>query len=38
LTGSPILECSITLDFGGLTQERRYVAGKLQVAPHGNAA
>jgi 4-oxalocrotonate tautomerase len=24
--------------FGGLTQERRYVAGKLQVAPQGKAA
>ena len=24
--------------FGGLTQERRYIAGKLQVAPQGKAA
>src|ERR1700692_13093 len=24
--------------FGGLTQERRYIAGKLEVAPHGAAA
>jgi 4-oxalocrotonate tautomerase len=24
--------------FGGLTQERRYIAGKLQVAPHTKAA
>jgi 4-oxalocrotonate tautomerase len=24
--------------FGGLTQERRYIAGKLQVAPHRAAA
>ncbi|MGB7120185.1 MAG: 4-oxalocrotonate tautomerase family protein [Bradyrhizobium sp.] len=24
--------------FGGLTQERRYIAGKLQVAPHDKAA
>ena len=23
--------------FGGLTQERRYIAGKLEVAPHGAA-
>ena len=24
--------------FGGLTQERRYIAGKLEVAPQGKAA
>jgi 4-oxalocrotonate tautomerase len=24
--------------FGGLTQERRYIAGKLQIAPQGKAA
>ncbi len=24
--------------FGGLTQERRYIAGKLQVAPQTKAA
>jgi 4-oxalocrotonate tautomerase len=24
--------------FGGLTQERRYIAGKLEVEPHGKAA
>ena len=24
--------------FGGLTQERRYIAGKLEVAPHSKAA
>jgi 4-oxalocrotonate tautomerase len=24
--------------FGGLTQERRYIAGKLEVAPHSAAA
>ena len=24
--------------FGGLTQERRYIAGKLQVAPQAKAA
>lgn len=45
LAGSPTFECSIidevrgdAYGFGGLTQERRCIAGKLEVAAQSAAA